>query len=309
MLLGAGTPAPSATSGIATIADAVAPRGHRRDRRSAPARDDQRPAHHDPPRRGAECSPASSRSSAPSPRVEDQGDAVRLTVRAATVTRATPGSATRSPSTAAASPSPTRDGDTFTADVMQRDPGQDLARRPGARRPGQPRARGHADHPARRPHRAGPRRRHRHGRCAVRPASTGRSSRSRCRPSSRRYLVDKGSITVDGVSLTVVEVGADGVHRQPDPRDPGPHHAGLPAARRPASTSRSTSSPSTSRSCVDDALTAPSSTAMTERSGSTRVERADRRHRRRQGRGRRRRRGPRERGRHHLRRQQGDARS
>ena len=31
------------------------------------------------------------------------------------------------------------------------------------------------------------------------PASTGRSSRSRCRATSRRYLVDKGSITVDGV--------------------------------------------------------------------------------------------------------------
>ena len=39
----------------------------------------------------------------------------------------------------------------------------------------------------------------------ARPASTGTSSRSRCPPHLARYLVDKGSITVDGVSLTVVE--------------------------------------------------------------------------------------------------------
>ena len=41
------------------------------------------------------------------------------------------------------------------------------------------------------------------------PASTGRSSRSRIPAELARYLVDKGSITVDGVSLTVVEVGDD----------------------------------------------------------------------------------------------------
>ena len=45
--------------------------------------------------------------------------------------------------------------------------------------------------------------------CAARPASTGRSSRSRCPTALARYLVDKGSITVDGVSLTVVEAGDD----------------------------------------------------------------------------------------------------
>ena len=67
----------------------------------------------------------------------------------------------------------------------------------------------------------------------ARPASTGRSSRSRCPPQLARYLVDKGSITVDGVSLTVVEAGDDVVHRQPDPRDPRPHHPRLPPARRP----------------------------------------------------------------------------
>ena len=35
-----------------------------------------------------------------------------------------------------------------------------------------------------------------------------------------RYVVEKGSITVDGVSLTVVEVGRRLVHGQPHP-----HHA------------------------------------------------------------------------------------
>ena len=43
---------------------------------------------------------------------------------------------------------------------------------------------------------------------AASPASTGRSSRSRC-PRLGKYLVDKGSITVDGVSLTVVEAGPE----------------------------------------------------------------------------------------------------
>ena len=40
----------------------------------------------------------------------------------------------------------------------------------------------------------------------------------------RRYVVDKGSITVDGVCLTVVEAAADVVHGVPHPRDPRAHH-------------------------------------------------------------------------------------
>ena len=48
-----------------------------------------------------------------------------------------------------------------------------------------------------------------------------------------RYLVDKGSITVDGVSLTVVEAGTGPVHRLPDPGDPRPHHPRRPPTRRP----------------------------------------------------------------------------
>ena len=49
-------------------------------------------------------------------------------------------------------------------------------------------------------------------RSRARPASTGRWCASRCRPSLARYVVEKGSITVDGVSLTVVEVGRRLVH-------------------------------------------------------------------------------------------------
>ena len=37
----------------------------------------------------------------------------------------------------------------------------------------------------------------------------GGRARRRCRPALARYVVEKGSITVDGVSLTVVEVGPD----------------------------------------------------------------------------------------------------
>ena len=52
-------------------------------------------------------------------------------------------------------------------------------------------------------------------------------------PGLAPYLVDKGSITVDGVSLTVVEAGERRVHRQPDPGDAAPHDARLPRAGRP----------------------------------------------------------------------------
>ena len=53
-----------------------------------------------------------------------------------------------------------------------------------------------------------------------------------------RYLVRKGSITVDGISLTGGGRRGRPVHGQPDPGDPGPHHAGQRAARRRSSTSR-----------------------------------------------------------------------
>ena len=114
-----------------------------------------------------------------------------------------------------------------------------------------------------------------------------------------RYLVDKGSITVDGVSLTVVEAGRRQLHRQPDPRDPRPARRSADEASATRSTSRPTSSPSTSSACSPGPP--PRRTAHED---PTRPDRArHRRHRRRQGRRGRRRRGPRERGRPHLRRQ------
>ena len=65
------------------------------------------------------------------------------------------------------------------------------------------------------------------------PASTGRSSGSRCPHDLGRYVVEKGSITVDGISLTVVEAGDDALHRQPDPHHPALTTLGPQAARRP----------------------------------------------------------------------------
>ncbi len=145
--------------------------------------------------------------------VEDQGDAVRLTIAATAVLE-----------DAALGDSVSVNGCCLTvADGLDhrptdlvhrrrdaRDAGQDGRRRPDAGRPGEPRARGHADHPARRAHRAGPRRRHRRGTAPYPSASTGSWSRWWLPADLLRYLVPKGSITVDGISLTVVDVLADG---------------------------------------------------------------------------------------------------
>ena len=80
----------------------------------------------------------------------------------------------------------------------------------------------------------------------ARPASAGRSSGSALPAELARYVAEKGSIAVDGVSLTVTAVGAGLVRGRPDPRDPAGDdaRAARPSATR--STSRSTCSPSTS---------------------------------------------------------------
>ena len=80
------------------------------------------------------------------------------------------------------------------------------ARRRSRRRPGQPGARGarsatgSAGTSSRATSTASARA------SSARPASAGRP-RSRCRPALARYVVEKGSIAVDGVSLTVVAAG------------------------------------------------------------------------------------------------------
>ena len=53
-------------------------------------------------------------------------------------------------------------------------------------------------------------------------------------PGLARYVVQKGSIAVDGVSLTVSALGGDPAaldRGQPDPGDAGAHHPGPQAAR------------------------------------------------------------------------------
>ena len=73
----------------------------------------------------------------------------------------------------------------------------------GAGSHGEPGAAAAGGRPARRPLRAGPRRRRRR-RCARRARTASRgSSRSTRPPELLRYVVEKGSIAVDGVSLTV----------------------------------------------------------------------------------------------------------
>ena len=126
---------------------------------------------------------------------------------------------------------------------------QDLARRSRAGRPGQPRARRHRRQAARRPHRPGPRRRRRRGPRRDAQRALGGRRRSRCPPHLARYLVDKGSITVDGVSLTVVEAARRPASPSASSPRPSPGPRSAPAASATGSTSRSTSSPSTSRSC------------------------------------------------------------
>ena len=61
--------------------------------------------------------------------------------------------------------------------------------------------------PARRPHRPGPRRRRRRGRWRSRRTASPAASASASPPELLRYAVDKGSITLSGVSLTVADLG------------------------------------------------------------------------------------------------------
>ena len=168
--------------------------------------------------------------------LEDQGDAIRLTVRGPLVT-SDAGLGTRSPSTGAASPCPRR-ARTTTGRPSPSPPTS--CTRPsqktslGALAPGSRVNLERAVTPATRL-----------GGHIVQGHVDGTGTVVRRTPSEHwelvevslpagleRYLVDKGSITVDGISLTVVTVGAGLLHGQPDPRDPGPHHAGLQATRR-----------------------------------------------------------------------------
>ena len=98
------------------------------------------------------------------------------------------------------------DGETLHRRRDARDPRPQRARRPARRGPGQPGAADAPRRPARRPPRAGPRRRRRPDRGTRSRAEHWEVVRISLPADLERYVVHKGSITVDGVSLTVASV-------------------------------------------------------------------------------------------------------
>ena len=91
----------------------------------------------------------------------------------------------------------------------------------------EPRARAARRRAARRPLRPGPRRRRRHASVASRPEGDGARVWVDAPPELLRYCVEKGSIAVDGVSLTVAALDDDGFAVALDPA-----HARRDDARR-----------------------------------------------------------------------------
>ena len=140
--------------------------------------------------------------------IEDQGDALRLTVRATTALDG-----------AVLGDSIAVNGCCLTVAATRRrhldrrrhagDPRQDLAGRRRPRRPRQPRAGRDRRQAPGRPPRAGPRRRRRDRRTPRSPSEHWDVVEVSLPADLASYVVPKGSICVDGVSLTVVDVGAD----------------------------------------------------------------------------------------------------
>ena len=187
----------------------VASHRHRRHRAARPRRRAaQRPAHHDPrPTNGDLMFTGIVEELGTVEAVEDQGDAVRLTVRATTVLEDA-GLGDSISVNGCCLTVAERTDDTWTADVMQETLDKTSLHGVAAGGPGQPRARRHRDK--------------RLGGHIVQGHVDGVGTIVRRTPSEHwevveiamppelaRYLVDKGSITVDGVSLTVVEAGED----------------------------------------------------------------------------------------------------
>ena len=175
------------------------------------------------------------------------------------------------------------------------------------RRPGEPRTAGAAGGPARRPPRAGSRRRRRRARrarAARRTARPGCDSGSRL--TSLRYVVEKGSITVDGISLTVAALHEDGFDVAVIPHTLAVTNLGAKQPGDPVNLEVDVLAKYVERLLTDGAqqsrgpdLPAPSDR---EEHHDVRPHRErDRGDRPRRGRDRRRRRGPRERGRPHRR--------
>ena len=121
-----------------------------------------------------------------------------------------------------------------------RDAGADHARRARAGRPRAPRAPAQGGRSAGRPHGRRPRRRHRARSWRGASAATRWSWTSSAPPRSSRVLAAKGSIAVDGVSLTINTVAGDVVLGDADPAHARGHQARRQAGRRSPSTSRPT---------------------------------------------------------------------
>ncbi len=105
----------------------------------------------------------------------------------------------------------------FTADVMKETFDRTALGSVGAGEPVNLERAATAAHPPRRAHRAGPRRRGGHDPVREAPGERWDDVRIALPPRLARYVVEKGSISVDGISLTVVAVDADVVHGEPDP--------------------------------------------------------------------------------------------
>ena len=130
-----------------------------------------------------------------------------------------------------------RDGDSFTVDVMA-ETLRRIHRRSAERgRRGQPGTVGHPDDPVGRPHRAGSRGRHRHRRAAHRAPGLRRDPDRASAPTWPGTWRRKGSVAVDGISLTVIDVvdltgdGVDGVESGVEFFDR--HHSGDPHGHHP----------------------------------------------------------------------------
>ena len=111
---------------------------------------------------------------------------------------------------------------------VRRRPGDDRthdARRPRAWRGGQPRAGAAGGRAARRPLRPGPRRRPRARRRRFDPEGDGARLRLQLEPELLRYCVEKGSIALDGVSLTIAALHDDGVEHRARPVHARAHDA------------------------------------------------------------------------------------
>ena len=94
------------------------------------------------------------------------------------------------------------------------------------------------------------------------PAEQWETVRFRLPAALARYVVEKGSITIDGVSLTVAEVGDGLVRGRADPDHAEADHARRASASATRSTWRSTCSPSTSSGCSATGSPAPTAPAV-----------------------------------------------